>query len=269
MTERLTTCATWDQRWDKIQIPSEFQIGGHSLIMTEILRTVDRWLPKQPGLSAMEIGGAVGQYLAFMHRHFGYDIHCMDYSPVGCGKTEENFRRLGIPGQVRQSDLFSESPAKPEFDIVYSMGFVEHFTDLDDVIGRHLAYLKPGGTLMIGVPHFAGLNLAFLRRLAPRRVSQHYLETMDIRRWDSFERRFCLERIYRGYLGGLHAGMYYTCEDPTWRNRLLKMVAGGCKLLFDNRLLYPHIFAKINFRCTSCFAIGVWRKPLAVEASPG
>ena len=163
----------WNDYWKGKPLPVEIKRTKNSLYLNQILNILDEYLPKNNHLSILEIGGAPGQYLAYMHKNFGYDIHCLDYSDIGCRKTEENFRLLNIQGKVYQENLFSEDLALPQFDIVYSMGFIEHFSDVQAVIQNHLKLIKPGGILLVGVPNFLGINLFFLKRLAPELVSKH------------------------------------------------------------------------------------------------
>ena len=61
-------------------------------------------------------------------------------------------KAAGIPIKVYERDLFSENFYKDMqlFDIVYSLGFVEHFDELNIVVKKHTELLKPGGILVLG-----------------------------------------------------------------------------------------------------------------------
>jgi len=162
----LTESDYWDVYWSSLALPSEIQ-KSHTLYIDELLQIFETYLPRGESLSALEIGGAPGGYLAFLHKTLGYDIAALDYSHVGCQKTAENFALLSINGRVYRGDFFNAAGELPRFDVVFSLGLIEHFVDLQEVVEAHLRYLKPEGVLMLGCPNFLGVNHWIVRRLAP------------------------------------------------------------------------------------------------------
>src|SRR5580765_4815670 len=104
----LTEKKYWDDYWDHYTLPCEIKRSGHSLFLNELLNVFDKYLPENHNMNALEIGGAPGQYLAYMHRKFGYRISSLDYSETGCELTRENFKLLNIKGDVYFGDLFSD-----------------------------------------------------------------------------------------------------------------------------------------------------------------
>lgn len=255
---KLTEQIFWDDYWNKKNLPLEIKREDKNLFLNEILNTIDRHLPKDERLSVIEIGGSPGQYLAYLYKKFGYDIHCLDYSKIGCELTAENFKMLNIPGKIYQNDILSEDLHLPFFDIVYSLGFIEHFTDLSRVIQKHLNLLKPGGTLLIGVPNFLGINYWFLKRLAPNFLAKHNLDIMKISEWKMFEEKFHLKTIFKGYIGGLEPGTFNRIEKRMLSHRLVKIA-----IHILTHLLRRHfkIIRKLNSRWISGYAMGIYRKP--------
>ncbi len=151
---KLTGQTFWENYW-------EGKPGNRkkktSLLIKEILRFFDRHLPATPGLTILEVGGAYGHYLLYLTRHFGYSAFSLDYSNVGNKQTQETFEKAGIPVEVFERDLFADNSDLPKFDIVYSLGFIEHFDEPVNVVARHLDLLKPGGILLLGVPNYSGI----------------------------------------------------------------------------------------------------------------
>ena len=185
----LTDQSYWDDYWNSLSLPRECTRQPRSFYQNAILDVFDRHLPTNPSLSIAEVGGAPGQYLAYMHKHFGYRVTCVDFSATGCQKTTENFRLLGIPGDVIQADIFADDATLPLFDVVYSLGLIEHFADRTPIVERHVSLLKPGGYLVLGVPNFRGVNGWFMRSLGPDVYAAHDIEAMDLRGWRTFEER--------------------------------------------------------------------------------
>jgi SAM-dependent methyltransferase len=207
------------------------------------------------GRSMLEVGGAPGQYLAYFHRR-GYAVHALDYSARGCEATAENFRLLGIPGTVYHGDLFDDSLELPTFDIVYSLGLIEHFTDLNAVVERHLRFLKPGGHLLLGVPNFLGINGWFLRRLAPQLMAQHQPPAMDLDRWRAFEASLGLEVLFKGYVGGFEPTVFRRREQRTAGTAVPYGVAVVLSRLLSRRFGF---LRRINGRWVSGYAMAVYR----------
>jgi 2-polyprenyl-3-methyl-5-hydroxy-6-metoxy-1,4-benzoquinol methylase len=247
----------WDEYWNNLYLPAEVKNDKNNLYLTQILKVFNDYLPKDKGLSILEIGGAPGQYLAYMHNTFGYKITCLDYSKVGCEKTIENFKLLGIDGNVFQGDLFSGNLTLPLFDIVYSLGFIEHFNDLSEVIINHLKLLKPGGILLVGTPNFTGIYKIFLKHLAPKLLSRHILSTMDISNWKSFEKESKLEILFKSYIGGFELSILNRSENRTIINAVL------LRILIVIRMSLKAIknYKKYNNKFISGYIIGVYRKP--------
>ena len=255
---QLTSSADWDEKWDRKPLPAAVDRATAGLYVQAILDVFDRYLPADPQRSILEIGGAPGQYLVYMARHFGYSIHCLDFSRVGCQKTEENWRLLGLPGQVYCRDLFAPDLDLPQFDIVYSLGVIEHFAELSGVIERHLLLLKPGGILLLGVPNLGGAYQRFLRRVAPRLLSQHNLAAMDLASWEPFERQFSLLPLFKGYVGGFEPGILHHCETKTPLNLFLFWTAKGLKFVMHRRLRF---LRRWNGKRISGYVMGVYQKP--------
>lgn len=256
-SETLTTTEYWDDYWAEAPLPAEVT-RGRSLYIDEILGVLDRFLPVDGGLSALEIGGAPGQWLAYVHKRFGYDVNALDNSPVGVRRTTENFRLLGIDGAVQEGDMFSAAPPA-EFDVVYSLGLVEHFGDLSAAVGAHLRFLKPGGLLVVGCPNFQGVNRLLLGRLSPTELRVHNLGSMDVRSWEAFERRYGLETVFKGYVAGFEPGIFARRESNRALDVLLSKLMHGLTWLLALRATRP--LRRLNSRLWSGYVLGVYRAP--------
>ena len=224
--------------------------------LNEILNIFDHYLPHNGNLTALEIGGSPGQYLAYLHRTHGFHVNCLDYSPIGCQKTEENFALLSIKGEVYEADLFSENTNIPNFDIVYSLGLIEHFSDLNLVVKKHLSFLKPGGMLIIGAPNFLGINHFFLKRLAPELLAKHNLKNMDLNTWSHFEQQFNLEAVFKGYVGGFHPSIFNRRERKTIVSSVLFMIAKLFVFIFKRHFKN---LRKYNSKFFSGYMMGVYK----------
>ena len=160
-SKKLTDKNFWDAYWEKYQLPLEMSKSKHNPFLNELLSTFDQHLPQEKNLSILEIGGSPGQYLAYLHRTKGYQLNCLDYSKIGCAKTRENFSLLGLEGTVYECDLFAKSLSLPKFDIVLSLGFIEHFSETNNVIEIHVNLLKRSGICLIKNYRIRGIDEFF------------------------------------------------------------------------------------------------------------
>jgi SAM-dependent methyltransferase len=259
----LTEQSFWDEYWDSVVLPVEHRMEPGNTYGNAILGVFDRYLPKDASLSAAELGGSPGPYLAYIHKSLGYQVTCIDYSAVGCRKTIENFRLLGVSGEVIEADIFSNVP-DTEFDVVYSLGLIEHFEDRIPVVQRHVRLVKPGGYLVLGVPNFQGIHGWFMRKLAPKLYAAHEIDAMDLRNWREFEVKFGLETIFKGYVGGFEPLIFKRREEKRIGTLLPFAVAFGLTAVVHRLVGFVRRF---NGRRISGYAMAVYRLPREGQAN--
>jgi len=255
---KLTGQTFWEDYWEGK--PGTAVQKKTTLLIREILKTFDRYLPATKGLSIMEVGGAYGEYLLYLTRRFGYKAYSLDYSRIGNEQTLETFSNAGIPVEVFERDLFSDNSDLPKFDIVYSLGFIEHFDDPGKVVEKHLDLLKPGGILLLGVPNYAGIYRPVLRRLAPSIEETHNMGIMDLDNWHEFEQRLSLQTIFTGYIGGFEPLNMKKLERKTALNHLIYFFIRVLMVLFSFRMQF---LRKFNSKSWSGYIMGIYRKKQA------
>jgi len=83
----------------------------------------------------------------------GAEVYGLDISLAIVRQAREAFRgspaRLGFIG----SDLRRVGFRSGVFDIIYSMGTIEHFPEYREAVAECFRVLKPGGTAIMGVPY--------------------------------------------------------------------------------------------------------------------
>ena len=198
--KELTTEEFWNNYWRNIQLPNTVNPGF----------TFDRCLSEklkkriqETGIkgSVLEIGAAPGKWLAYLFEIGEFKPSGLDYSSAGVDAMKENFKMLNItPDDFYIGDFFQIEPKK-KYDVVMSFGFIEHFENTDNVIEKHLQWLKPGGVLVLGVPNFNsihGLLQYFLKRSILR---VHNLKIMNLKFFKGLEKKFPLRTHSVEYLG--------------------------------------------------------------------
>jgi SAM-dependent methyltransferase len=254
--EQLTEKEYWDDRWDKTRLPAIIEPETKHAVVQETLRLFRRCLP-QGNLSVLEIGGAPGQYCAYLSKYHGYRPSIIEYSEVGCRKTRENFDLLGLDVRLYQRDFFSDLSDLPRFDVVMSFGFIEHFNDLPDVLRRHVELLAKGGILILGVPNFRGVARRVFARTAPEMLARHNLAAMDLNNWSVLESVHGLTPLFKGYIGGFQPKDLKRCERRTPLNLCIRYAFKGLA-----GLMSPFSFlSKYNSPRWSAYLLGIYRAP--------
>lgn len=175
---------TKDKYWSK-----SFE-GTEAYLITGIAQDyiLEGILPKSPDLKAIEIGAYPGAIITGMAKKYGYKPTALDYVEETT-QINDFYDLNGISGEVVKADFFDYAKLrenKEKFDIVSSFGFIEHFTNYEEVIKLHLELLKPGGYLVITVPNLGLVQLGLRRLLYNQQkldeiLDIHNLEAMDLR----------------------------------------------------------------------------------------
>jgi SAM-dependent methyltransferase len=135
----------------------------------------------KPGSKCIEIGGFPGYFSIYFKKFHKFNPVLIDYY-IDKKIFFEILKFNGLKAQdikYIEGDVFLSAPDK-KYDLVYSMGFIEHFDNLRDTLLTHLKYLKPGGILLISLPNFRGVNGLLQRIFDPEMLSIHNLKIMDL-----------------------------------------------------------------------------------------
>lgn len=170
---------TSNRYWDALYagqpvpaLPSYFSVGSRNL-----KRLFRQHI--QNGMAVLEVGCAPGKQLAMIHQVFGASISGLDYSETGVQLSRRLFEKLQITCDLRCEDIFSTSFQPGSFDLVYSLGVIEHFDNPTDIVARHVELLKPGGTSLMVVPNYGGFYGRLQRYFDSENLDIHNIRIMS------------------------------------------------------------------------------------------
>lgn len=211
----------WDWHWQRVSLPRRVRAWNPGVVFTK--RLLRRALPRRGGRT-FEVGCAPGAWLAWLGTRPQLEIAGCDASPRGVRATRDNLRALGVPAHVRESDVFDLAGAI-DADLVYSLGVVEHFDDLDAIVAAHASVCRAGGRVVLTAPNLRGVSGRIFRRAMPNLFEGHRVVTPEALRRAAaaceLEPRTC------GYRGPLSA--FVLCEVR--RSRIARAVAYGFALV--------------------------------------
>lgn len=225
----VTVCSRYDKFWDAL-----------------ITKNSDT---KQ---SIIEIGGYPGRYLAYLSDKYELEPTCLDFN-TDESQLNKTFQSMGISNyHIIESDFNTHRP-KCAYDYVISLGFIEHFDNFNDVMDKHLEYLKPGGKLLIMIP-----NKRYLRRIYGylvdyKNLKAHNLKCMNLKTFRNFATRNNLTIKHLEYWGGFPFGVHQKL------NFFQKLIYKFTRLLFKF-VLNPFIEKHPN-KYLSSSLMAIYQKP--------
>jgi 2-polyprenyl-3-methyl-5-hydroxy-6-metoxy-1,4-benzoquinol methylase len=173
---RKTNLAHWDRiyaRADRLRPAPTLSINTQNfrrLIRPHVRR----------GTRILEIGCAPGRLLALAATMAQSPVAGLDYSLTGLEASRRLFSALKLEADLRREDVFYTSFAPGSFDLVYSLGVIEHFEDPRAIVKRHIDLVAPGGSAVITVPNYRGPYGWVQTRFDAENLKIHNLDIMTV-----------------------------------------------------------------------------------------
>lgn len=198
---KLTTQEYWENYYKTENHPNREQIidicSTNDIFFDELVKNNDANPPK----TVIEIGGYPGRYLAYLGHKYNLTPTSFDYNS-DAEKIKQNMEAMGVQDyHIIQDDFFNYTPTE-QYDIVISNGFVEHFEHFDEVLDKHLLYLKKGGTLMVNIPNMRNYIKFYKLLVDKKNLDIHNLKSMRLSVFNNFAKRNNLEILKTQYYGG-------------------------------------------------------------------
>ncbi len=133
----------------------------------------------KPGMHVLEIGFAPGKILSYVNKVLGAAVTGLDYSEHGTAMARELFDALDVDGEILCEDVFNSSLEKDTFDVIYSIGVIEHFDDPRPLVRKHIEFLKRGGKAIIMIPNYRSIYGGLQKYFYPENLDIHNLDIMS------------------------------------------------------------------------------------------
>lgn len=181
----LTDKNLWETTW-KRRI-GKGRLGGFNGVASRLFltRRMDALFKKliSPKSSFLEIGCGGSNILPRIIRLLSCDGWGLDYSEAGIETCEFNLRQEKVKAKLVLDDLFTtEKLPSSHFDVVFSAGFIEHFTDIPGTINAIQKFVRSDGVLITLVPNLYGL-VGTMHRFADKELFDKHIrispEKMD------------------------------------------------------------------------------------------
>lgn len=268
-TKRMASAEFWDSYWANLQLPSV--VNPDFSFDRCLCRAFKEHVPRGEGKTLLEIGCAPGRWMIWFQQQLGYAVDGLEYLPPACVKTRENLALNNVEGRVFEADFLYHDLPRASYDVVVSLGFIEHFRPAAPVIQKHVELVRPGGLLVMGIPNFRGVNYALCRLLHRDWLRVHNSRIANRRFFRGLGRRFSLDPLWIGYLGGFEPALFEIAPLPPAGD---SRIAQSLSRMRQRRNAFAHrVLSRlhrdrdkslradfINHWMFSCYLMGVYRQ---------
>lgn len=209
----LTERSFWDSGW-LMHKPRTVNLKKYQEY--RVTKFLDNHLPQTPSL-ALEVGAGNSAWLPYMAQRYGYRVVGLDYSEIGCRLLKANLREHLDRSLIIQGDLYQDCFVPAKFDVVFSTGLVEHFTNYQDILALFASWLKPGGTLVTLVPNKRFLFRHVEKMLAPDVYKNHIL-------FEPHQLAMAYENIGMGDISASYLGSFSTWKYNSYTKGFTRFV---------------------------------------------
>jgi SAM-dependent methyltransferase len=160
----------WESVWKRKTSVRKFsRLSYYDFRLAQVFATL-----LMPGARVIEIGCGGSRWIGYFAERLHCDTWGIDYSADGLRLTARS--NAGNPIiHLIAGDFFDESLLPREFfDLIYSRGFIEHFSRSARVTRRMGQILRPGGSVVTMIPNFISFYGA-VQKLANREIFDKHL----------------------------------------------------------------------------------------------
>ncbi len=224
--ETLSTPEYWDGIWEN-QTASFLAENGADPVIDLQWALFSRFMTPDPTKKLVEIGCAHSRWLINMRRRFGFEVHGIDYSAVGCRSMSQALAAadFDLGGKIHCRDILGDlTDLAGSFDYVTSFGVIEHFKDPVAILARFALLLRPGGMVLTSIPNTAGAYFGLYRILDRSIYDMH--EIIDVSRLRRVHDDAGLQVEHCVYNGFFSPGLL-TSAKPSWKRRVVLFSGRG------------------------------------------
>lgn len=227
MDNTLTDRAFWERYWEsKTDIITE--ISSKHVFGDLISRLIREYRIQ----NVIELGGFPGFNAIYLHKFRGLKATFLDFfihPPIVERLVLKNNLKPGDISVIK-ADVYQYEPVE-QYDMVTSFGLIEHFDDTEDIIARHLRFLKPGGVLFITMPNFTGVNGWVQEHFDKDNYDKHNIRCMNPAFLAGCANRQGLQKVRSYYWGGFSVWLENKKQKPIWVRALVRALWLAGKIL--------------------------------------
>ncbi|WP_400077978.1 SAM-dependent methyltransferase [Winogradskyella sp. R77965] len=249
MDEKLTTQDYWEKYYRRdhanrnhiINVCSEYDLFWDKFI-----------LPDSNSKTIIEIGGYPARFLAYLSNKYKLKPTSLDFNSDK-SQIERTFGIMGVNDyNIIQAD-FTKYNSKQKYDYLISLGFIEHFENFDEILDRHVPFVKAGGKILVMIPNKRYLRKYYGWLCDYENLKAHNLKCMNLNVFKDFAKRNHLKTDVLQY----HGGFAYSVHQKL--NFFQKFIYKVTRIIFKYKL--NSYIEKHPTKYFSSSIIGIFEKP--------
>lgn len=204
----MTTDLTTREYWQKAHADIAWPRLVDSYADRETYRVFLPLMREKDGGSILELGCGDSYWLPFWGSSRVMQVAGLDYVASRVETAKQNLRAIGVDSDLRCADIKDLQTAwTGKFDVVYSRGVMEHFSDPVPILKTCSQYLAKDGLFVTTVPHLKGMWGCLDKTLAR-------FKEWPYQRWDLAD----LKRIHEQAGLTVVSSSYFRLLDPSILN---------------------------------------------------
>lgn len=239
----LTDREFWLKYWESHRNEVNVVVADHNLFSP----VFNRVFQNNKIQSTCELGGFPGTFSIYLKKKYGVSGTLVDYV-IHPDILTEVLHTNGLCStdlNVIEADIFNYNP-ESQFDLVFSVGLIEHFDDTEKIISLHIPYLSDTGKLVIFLPNFRGLNGWFQRRFDRDNYDKHNINSMHPEMLKTVCEKLGLKNVTASWYARFGLWLERENEKPVYAKFLKKILWFCGKVIFkiipvESRLFSPYI----------------------------
>ncbi|MCJ7544840.1 MAG: class I SAM-dependent methyltransferase [Phycisphaerae bacterium] len=196
----LTTAQYWGERQSGAALTPKKLAELHRI--SEWFDAVRPYLAEYEGQRLLELGCSPGYASAVICTQLRFQPSGVDFSPEA-GLYPVNLAAVGVKNAtLYPCDIRDFSPPTL-YDVVCSVGLVEHFSEPKSMLSEHSRLLRQGGLMVVVVPNFRKVPFLYHWVFDRRDLVRHNLACMEPRLFEDFSREHGFQIVLLRHVGRL------------------------------------------------------------------
>lgn len=204
--EALTDREFWDGQLHGVSVRHVLPRPARRQRDYAVADLLDRHLRGLRGGRVLELGCGGSVWLPHLARHCGMKAAGVDFSAVGLEKARRILQANGVEAELIEADILTlHQRGLPPYDALFSLGFLEHFTDPRAVLESAIRLLRSGGVLLSWIPSCECVQFELNARWNPHLRGRHYLT--DLAGWARYHTEAGFDVLEASYVQWLDFSM--------------------------------------------------------------
>lgn len=174
--EKLTDQKLWDRLLHAEAVRQTFPRPRRRQRDFVIADLLHRYLNDLRGGRVLELGCGGSVWMPYLALRCGMKVSGVDFSPAGLEKSRIILQATGVEAELIEADILNmEKHHRGAYDVIFSLGVLEHFSEPRIILETVARLLRSGGLLLSWVPSSECLQFELNARWNPEFRGIHFL----------------------------------------------------------------------------------------------